>query len=358
MICCTHSFNYQSFTIPRSASIFSLPTLPEVSQMITTAPTITKPNLSIIDAYYIEHINSCSFAPAVYFIEPTNACNLACIMCPNPRLSDHSSYMNFHLFSHLIDQIRESAIIIRLNYRGEPLLHPEIVAMIRHAKERTTARISLSTNATLLTPSLSQELINSGLDEIVFSVDANTPATYNKIKGRDLFQQTIDNIHEFLQVSRESNIKIILKIIEMHANETEIDHFLRRWQSFRCHVKISWMSTWANQLPANRMLSPNLCPAPSGRRVACADLWYKMAITSDGLIPICCHDYLIKYPIGNLNNSTIADIWNNSHLTKLRAEHHHTHFSINNLCKLCPEFSARQNILEYMNVQDFPLGRP
>ena len=137
-------------------------------------------NLRILDSTYGKDPSSEVFFPAIYFIEPTNACNLSCIMCPNSRLSNNECFMDFNLFKKIIDEIKYVAKVIRLNYRGEPLLHPKIIEMIRYCKENTFARISLSTNGTLLNTKLSEKLIRIGIDEIIFSLDSNSPETYYK----------------------------------------------------------------------------------------------------------------------------------------------------------------------------------
>ncbi|MCL0050874.1 radical SAM protein [Dehalococcoidia bacterium] len=315
-------------------------------------------NLRILDSAYGNITSSEVFFPAIYFIEPTNACNLGCVMCPNSRLSNNKCFMDFDLFKKIIDEIKYVAKLIRLNYRGEPLFHPNIIEMIQYCKDNTFARISLSTNGTLLDTKLSKKLISAGIDEIIFSLDANSPETYYKIKHSEAFDKVVKNIINFLEMNTNNNVRVIVKLIQMDMNKDEIELFKNRWGNYNCEVKISWMNTWANQLPNNQDFSDNLCPNIGKPKIPCADLWYKMVITADGFVPLCCYDFMVKHLLGNINISDIRDIWNDREVQFFRKMHTEYAFRHLELCKNCGEYSRKRDVIEYLDIKEFPVGRP
>lgn len=116
--------------------------------------------------------------PIVAHLYVTDRCNLDCRYCneydntrPHPRLADLTSW---------IDKIR-SLGVLRLGLQGgEPLLHPNIIDIVRYAKKTGFSKISLSTNGFLLTESLIQELEQAGLDSLQLSVDRMTPIESTK----------------------------------------------------------------------------------------------------------------------------------------------------------------------------------
>ena len=58
---------------------------------------------------------------------------------------------------------------------GEPLFHPAIVDMVAQKQRIARCRVELITNGTLLSPQLSKDLIDAGLDMLWVSLDgANT----------------------------------------------------------------------------------------------------------------------------------------------------------------------------------------
>ena len=41
----------------------------------------------------------------------------------------------------------------------------------------------------------------------------------------------------------------------------------------------------------------------------CAKIHAKMNIRYDGEVPICCEDALVQHSLGNVNESTLSEIW-------------------------------------------------
>jgi len=63
--------------------------------------------------------------PMVLWIEPTNKCNLKCLMCPNSVISqDKLGFMDFKLYQKIINQSKSYISSVILCISGESLLHP------------------------------------------------------------------------------------------------------------------------------------------------------------------------------------------------------------------------------------------
>jgi len=103
--------------------------------------------------------------PPILQLEPTTACNLACPFCLRSSLNRSDEYLSFENFRQIIGKSRSR--YLTLHGWGEPLLHPDLPAMIRYASERKLS-VNFTTNATLL-PGKTEEILDSGLDAIAFS---------------------------------------------------------------------------------------------------------------------------------------------------------------------------------------------
>ena len=70
--------------------------------------------------------------PNMIHIEPTNHCNLGCIMCPQPReMQRVKGMMNFDLYKSIIDELKDTpAEFVYLHQFGESLLHKKITDMV------------------------------------------------------------------------------------------------------------------------------------------------------------------------------------------------------------------------------------
>ena len=59
--------------------------------------------------------------------------------------------MSMELFNKIIKEIKSLEIpSIKLNWRGEPLLNPNLIQMIKLAKKNGVIDVSINTNATTL----------------------------------------------------------------------------------------------------------------------------------------------------------------------------------------------------------------
>jgi MoaA/NifB/PqqE/SkfB family radical SAM enzyme len=103
--------------------------------------------------------------PPILQLEPTTACNLDCPFCLRSSLNRSEGKISFDEFRQIVDTSKSR--YLTLHGWGEPLLHPDLPAMIRYAAERKLS-VNFTTNATLLSER-TDELLDSGLDAIAFS---------------------------------------------------------------------------------------------------------------------------------------------------------------------------------------------
>ena len=110
---------------------------------------------------------------AKIYIEPTGHCNLACRMCIRESWEELQGNMLDATFSGLIEGLKqmEAKPVMAFGGFGEPLLHPNIVEMIARGKV-TAQRVELIMNGLLLSEHMVSEFIGIGLDVIWFSVDS------------------------------------------------------------------------------------------------------------------------------------------------------------------------------------------
>ena len=81
--------------------------------------------------------------------------------------------MSFDLFKKIIDECThyKSHYSIRLSWRGEPFLNPQIFDMVRYAKSKGIKEVSTLTHGGFLNPEKFEELMDAGIDWITFSTD-------------------------------------------------------------------------------------------------------------------------------------------------------------------------------------------
>ncbi len=132
-------------------------------------------------------------------IEVTSWCDGKCIYCPRNiyRQYWNSKHMQFDIFKSLKPAFKK-ADLVHLQGWGEPLLHPDLVDMLKIVKDSGT-KAGTTTNANHLTPSLAELLIKSGLNVIGFSLAGISAEKNDFIRRRTKLDSVIiaiENLHK------------------------------------------------------------------------------------------------------------------------------------------------------------------
>ena len=128
------------------------------------------------------------------YIEPTSRCNFNCTMCFRSTWFDEQYRdMPWDVFARAMDTMPATVQTVFFGGMGEPLVHPEIVAMVAQAHARGK-RTELITNGTLLTEACARALIDAGLDMVWLSIDSFTDEAYDKIQRNGRFLTVTENL--------------------------------------------------------------------------------------------------------------------------------------------------------------------
>ncbi len=259
-----------------------------------------------------------AYPPLRLWVEPTSVCNLRCIMCPNKELTRAAKgFMDLDLYKKIIDEASQFILDLHLYHRGESLLHPQLIEMVKLAR-KAGLYTKLHTNATVLDDSVARGLIESGLDQLTFSFDGFDAATYERIRVNGRFEKTIGNIIRFLQIKKEMATKKPLAILELIAfpeTHPEKDSqakksFLARFRGLPLdRVEIRELHNWAGEtgkVPLSQHYS--LCPF----------LWLSLIVLWDGTVLPCTQDFFGFYPLGNIKENSLLELWNSEAQIKLR----------------------------------------
>ncbi len=280
--------------------------------------------------------------PDRVYVESTNVCNLDCIMCPTGLHIDTrpKGFMEWELYTAIIDEIAPFAEAVVLHSWGEPLLHKRIFEMIEYAKERELW-VETSTNATRLTEEASQRLLRAGLDRIYLSMDGLTKETYERVRVKGRFEEVLGNIERFLELKRKlgSPIEADIQIVRLSETDAEVDEFVRRWQ--RSHadlINIKELDTWGGQIEDVSALAVEEEPPVNRQRRPCPNLWYHCHIHWDGTLVSCSRDYDAVTPLGNVRDGGVLATWHGARMRAMRRWHATGDFCAKQ-CVSCTEWS-------------------
>ena len=164
--------------------------------------------------------------PYAIMVDPSGACNFRCCFCPCNNAfefkKDRHQIMKFSTFQKVVDgllQFPNKVPVIDLYGLGEPLLNPKFVDMVRYLKQADCcSMIRTTTNGSLLTPELCNELVDSGLDYIKISIEGMSSEDYQKLCDVKIdFDALVEKIRYLYTVSR-GKLEIGTKIISSAFN--------------------------------------------------------------------------------------------------------------------------------------------
>jgi len=296
-------------------------------------------------------------------VSVTYRCNSRCQTCVR-TFGQLEPLRNLSLseFRGIVDQFPTLDRIV-LHGIGEPLLNPELGAMIRHAKEKhPSATVLFNSNAILLDEEWQRALIDAGLDEYRVSLDATTAETYVRIRGINAFEAVVANLRGFVhRLGKAERPRLSLWMMALRENLSQLpalvdladdlgvpEVYVQRLvllhrglaqeeQSLHGRLREQEEALLADAAQraraygitfrASGLSTPqeSLRSRTEGRPyAACHRLWTTTYITANGNVLPCCispfstTDYA-SLILGNVFRSPFAQIWNGERYAERRA---------------------------------------
>ena len=161
-------------------------------------------------------------------VESSIACNLRCIMCPWEdvrREAENRGHMREEVWDSIVPYLNDVRSV-DFTGGGEPLLQPRLLDWIAQAKAAGCDAGFLS-NGMLLQPSISDSLLDLGLNWIGFSIDGADRTTYEMIRRGADFDKLCDNI-SYLTGRRVNNRPLVMiNFVIMRTNFHQLEPIVR-----------------------------------------------------------------------------------------------------------------------------------
>lgn len=269
--------------------------------------------------------------PPVLMIEPTNICNLKCPLCPsgNGSLKRERGYMDFEIFKKTIDEVKDKTMMLILWNQGEPFLNKQFLKMVKYASD-TGLFILVSTNGNYIPDA--EEIVQSGLDSLIVSLDGTTQEVYNKYRVNGNLSEVLRNAHKITNAKKKLKSKTPIvkwQFIVMKHNEHQIEDIKKLAKEIEVDqlqlksVQIYSKEDVKNFLPNNpkyrryRINGDNF-ELKYGIKNKCKRLWRQPVVNWTGEMAVCCFDKDIDYKVGNIKDSKLIDIWKGDKFNKMR----------------------------------------
>ncbi len=273
--------------------------------------------------------------PINIFMEPISRCNLRCPLCPigARELRRDLGTMGLDDFKKMLDNVGPQVRVLALWNQGEPTINDKLPEMIRYAHDKGVYTMT-STNGNLMRRrNLINRLIDSGLDELIFSIDGLTQKTYQiyRIGGHlDVVVEAMQETCARRDELKRKTPRIVMQWLPMKHNEHEIPQLRKvaaQWGADSVEIKTTQIYTdeqAAQYLPEMEELRryERKSQRWETKRTyqSCKRLWFSTMIDWNGTVAPCCFDKDEDLPMGNALTDDFGKIWHAPLYNEFRRE--------------------------------------
>jgi radical SAM protein with 4Fe4S-binding SPASM domain len=274
--------------------------------------------------------------PISVSIEPTTSCNLRCPECPSGLRSfkRETGMLSVELFSKVIAQLHKKTSYLTFYFQGEPYLNPDFLTMVAVASKHKLFT-STSTNAHYLNSEQAKKTIESGLAQLIISIDGTTQDTYEQYRIGGSLKKVIEGTENIIHWKRKLNSKtpqVVFQYLVVKPNEHQINdikHLANELGVDELRFKTAQLYNFEN---GNPLIPENESYARYKKGVdgkwkiknklenQCWRMWSSCVITWDGKIVPCCFDKDAKYNMGSITEIPFNSIWKSTEYNTFRSK--------------------------------------
>ncbi|MBP2367320.1 pyrroloquinoline quinone biosynthesis protein E [Pseudonocardia parietis] len=267
--------------------------------------------------------------------ELTYRCPLACAYCSNPiELDRYDDELSTAEWQRVFTEAAELGVLQCHLSGGEPLLRRDLPELARTANE-LGMYTNLVTSAIGLTRSRAERLREAGLDHVQVSVQADEPATADRIAGIPSFARKLDacrlvrelgwplTVNVVLHRQNIDRVSEILDLVEeLQADRVELantQYYGWAWKNRTALLpsreqldRAEEIVTTARERLRGRMEVVHVLPDYYSRYPKpCMGGWAQrqLTVTPDGSALPCPAAQTLPLPRASVRESSVADIW-------------------------------------------------
>jgi radical SAM protein with 4Fe4S-binding SPASM domain len=288
--------------------------------------------------------------PEALSIEISSVCNLKCPQCPTGlgKIKRKNKFIDKELYVGVLDDVSPTLWHLFLYFQGEPLMNSDFAYYIKEAKKRKIY-VAISTNGHYLTENACNQLVDSGLDEVIISLDGTSQDEYAKYRVGGNFDKVLKGIRTLVETKNRKNSKrpiVTLQFIVFSHNEKSIDEFkilARHLSADKIQIKTAQLENLRDVylLPENEKyrryrIENGKAVIKKKLKNRCWRMWHSSVITTDGVVVPCCFDKYSENEMGNINHNDFREIWHSSKYDEFRNKVFTNRKSIK-MCRNCTE---------------------
>lgn len=287
-------------------------------------------------------------------IEPTTACNLGCPECPSglKSFTRPTGKLDLDVHRNLLQQLGKKLFYINYYFQGEPFLHPQFLQLIHDAK-KAKIYTATSTNAHFIDEKKAEEIVQSGLDRLIISIDGMTQYTYEQYRVHGSLDKVIAGTKAMVEAKRKfasATPHLIFQFLVVKPNEHEVDAVYNLAEELGVdEVRLKTAQVYDYEhgnplIPENEKYARYVKKADGTYRLKaitgnhCWRMWSSCVLTWDARVVPCCFDKDAAISLGTVGEESFKSIWKSPKYRNFRNQILTGRNQID-ICKNCSEGS-------------------
>ena len=239
--------------------------------------------------------------PYILFVEPLYYCNLDCPLCdrqvfPTARGTKDAGKLALDLYDRILDEIGDSLFQCQIFGQGEPLMNWRLTKEIIQKTHDRGIFSYMSTNATLITPKMADDIVASDLDYLVCAIDGTTQESYETYRTGGQYADAMNGIRLVSNARKRTRSKLAIEwqfLVHAH-NVHQIPEAKRIAAELGVHIRFGPLCgmEWDKELedywyPKSGEWKRVAAPLEASNKFPCYFLWRSLVLNSNGKVARC-----------------------------------------------------------------------
>lgn len=269
-------------------------------------------------------------------------CNAKCSYCPQSLLEQPEEYINPKIVDNLLKSTINIPSYFQFGTRGENLLNPLFSEYVRQIKRNNPKHyVTLNTNGLIFEGQLRTDVLNSGIDQLIFSIQTCDPNIYTALTKNPSYEKVYNIILETIQERNMNCIDCMIGVqfLDTPENSKYYETFLDVWKDHDVFTYKQVFHSWGDKFEVDNQ---------GDDRYPCQYLWLYPNISHKGNVCSCYADFYDENIFGNLLDNSLEEIWQQSDLRHAMMSDHLTgEWQKHALCKDCNGWREFSNVFEW-----------
>ena len=264
--------------------------------------------------------------PTRLVLETSAVCNLHCPQCWiglrwTNRGANH--FMSLELFDRIMEEAQDFIQMTYLHLWGEPTLNKHLPEMIDGAK--SIGAVDVTTHGLFIDEELADAI--SVCDQIGVSIDGVTQEVYEQYRVGGKLEHAMRGL-KLLHERAGARCRWVFVVFQ--SNEHQIPTAQQLADELGIQIEFKAPAFWDRtkmtaSMPTEekyrRFIYRDGDWHLKADRLQCREFWTTAYVLPNGDMVTCCHDGGAEYLMGNVNESSLLEVWNGEKYQAMRDSH-------------------------------------